>query len=320
MFSFLLPALLCCASITGCRAQATGSTNSSGTLSPQEVRRISVLVRSQLNVPPDWEIAPGARSPSNVPGFDTLQIAFYPAAEPAHQESADFLLSRDGNTLARLAKYDLTKVAGMDIPTAGRPIRGNAEAKVEIVNYDDLECPYCARMHAELFPRTLDHYKGLVKVVYKDDPLTEIHPWALHAAIDANCLAAQNGASYWNYVDYLHTHGDDVNGPERDVAKSNATLDKLAREEGVRGGLSKSALDSCVNRQDDAGVRASIKEAEALKIDGTPALFVDGERISGAQPLPYVWAAIDRALRAQGITPPPEPSPAPAAPGSGGAH
>ena len=61
-----------------------------------------------------------------------------------------------------------------------------------------------------------------------------------------------------------------------------------------------------------------MKEAEALKIDGTPALFIDGERVSGAQPLPYVWAAIDRALRAQGITPPPEP-PA-AAPSAGGTH
>ena len=315
LLSPLISLLLLCAGAVSCRAQP----GNGAALSPQEVRRVSVLVRAQLNVPPDWEIAPGIRSPSNVPGFDTLEISFYPTAEPAHRQSADFLLSKDGGTLARLAKYDLTKIPGMDIPTAGRPLRGNADAKVEIVNYDDLECPYCARMHAELFPETLDHYKGLIKVVYKDDPLTEIHPWALHAAIDANCLAAQNGKSYWSYVDYLHTHGDDVNGPERDLAKSDAMLDKLAREEGTRSGLNRTTLDSCVTRQDDTTVRASMQEAEALKIDGTPALFIDGERISGAQPLPYVWAAIDRALRAQGLTPPPEPAPAPAAPSPRGA-
>ncbi len=278
------------------------------------------MVRAQLGVPPDWEIAPTKPTPSDVPGFNTLQIDFYPAAEPAHKESVDFLLSKDGNTLGRLAKYDLNKVPGLDSPVTGRPVRGSETAKVEIVNFDDLECPYCARMHAELFPQTLDHYKGLVKVVYKDDPLTEIHPWALHAAVDANCLAAQNGSSYWSYVDYLHSHGDDITGPDREPVKSNALLDKLAREEGVRGALNKTALDSCLTRQDDSAVRASMKEAEALKIDGTPALFVDGERVEGAQPIPYLWAAIDRALRAQGITPPPAPAIPTAAPKAGGGN
>ena len=280
---------------------------------------MQLLVRSQLSVPPDWEIAPGPRTPSDVPGFDTLRMEFYPSADPTHKESLDFLLSKDGSTLARLSKYNLNNVPGTEIPTAGRPVRGNSSAKVEIVNFDDLECPYCARMHSELFPQTLDHYKGLVKVVYKDDPLTEIHPWALHASVDANCLASQDSKAYWNYVDYLHTHGDDITGPDRDPAKSFALLDKAARDEGTRGALKKAALDTCLTRQDDSAVRASMKEAEGLKIDGTPALFIDGERVAGAQPLPYLWAAIDRALRAQGITPPPEPAPAPApAAGTGG--
>ena len=314
----LLLAMFCFLPIVGCRAQTPA------TLTPRQLRSVELMVRSQLGVPADWEIAPGPRTPSDMPGFDTLKIEFYPAADPSHKVHADFLLSKDGNTLARLSKYDLTKVPGTDIPTAGRPVRGNAAAKVEIVNFDDLECPYCARMHAELFPQTLDHYKGLVKVVYKDDPLTEIHPWALHAAVDANCLAAQNGKAYWNYVDYLHTHGDDITGPDRNPAKSFAMLDKVARDEGARGALNKTALDACLTRQDDSAVRASMKEADALKIEGTPALFIDGERVDGAQPLPNLWAAIDRALRAQGITPPPEPAAEPSAAGApggtGGAH
>ncbi len=256
-------------------------------------------------MPANWNVAPGPRGPSEVPGYDALRIDFSPEGRPDQKQPLDFLLSKDGKTLARLAKYDLTQVPGLAIPTDGRPVRGSKDAKVEIVNFDDLECPYCARMHAELFPETLEHYKGLVKVVYKDDPLTEIHPWALHAAVDANCLAAQNDAAYWNYVDYLHTHGEDVTGPDRDAAKSNALLDKLTKEEGARGKLDAAKLDSCVAKQDASAVKASAREAEALKVDGTPALFIDGERISGAQPLPYVWAAVDRALRAQGITPPP---------------
>ena len=89
-------------------------------------------------------------------------------------------------------------------------------------------------MHQELFPQTLEHYKGLIKVVYKDDPLVEIHPWAMHASIDANCLADQSGTAYWSYVDYVHGHGDEISGPDRDVAKASATLDRLAREQGAR--------------------------------------------------------------------------------------
>ncbi len=309
--------LLACTVIStaGCRAQAPAA------LTPQQNRSIELTVRSQLSVPPSWEVAPGQRSPSAMPGYDTVPVTFYPSGHPDQKQSLDFLLSKDGKTLARFSKYDLSDVPGLNIPTAGRPVRGNKDAQVEIVNFDDLECPYCARMHSELFPETLDHYKGLIKVVYKDDPLTEIHPWALHAAVDANCLAAQDGQAYWNYVDYLHTHGEDITGPDRDAAKSAAALDKQAREEGAGGRVDKTALDACLTKQDDATVRASMREAASLKVEGTPALFIDGERVEGAQPQPYLWAAIDRALRARGIAPPPEPAAAPAArPGPGGAH
>ena len=100
-----------------------------------------------------------------------------------------------------------------------------------MINFDDLECPYCAQMHQMLFPATLDRYKDKVRFVYRDDPLAEIHPWAMHAAVDANCLAAQSSDVYWTYVDYLHSHGQEVNGEDHDTAKSFAALDRIAREE-----------------------------------------------------------------------------------------
>ena len=88
------------------------------------------------------------------------------------------------------------------------------------------------RAHASsLFPVTIERYKDKVRFVYKDDPLTEMHPWAMQAAVDANCIAAQNSQVYWNYVDYLHSHGQEVNGEDRDVKKSFAALDRIAREE-----------------------------------------------------------------------------------------
>ncbi len=183
-----------------------------------------------------------------------------------------------------------------------------------VISFDDLECPYCARMHQQLFPATLDRYKDKVRFIYKDDPLTEIHPWALHAAVDANCIAEQNGGAYWGYVDYLHAHGQDVTGPDRDVKKSAATLDKIAQEQGKIFGLDSAKLNACLQKQDDAAVRSSMNEAEALGIDGTPYLFIDGEHINGALPVEQVWLVIDRALRAAGVEPPPPDSPAAPAP------
>jgi protein-disulfide isomerase len=286
----------------GCKAQDTPIT-------PKIDRRIEILVRSQLNVPQDWMVVVGARSKSDIAGFDTVPITFTSAADPTRKQTLSFLISKDGNTLARLSKWDISKDPAELISTDSRPMRGNPQAKVTIINFDDLECPYCARMHAQLFPDTLDRYKDQIRVVYKDYPLIEIHPWALRAAVDANCLAAQNPASYWNYVDYLHTHGDDVSGPQRDAAKSAATLDKLARDEGQRSKLDSGKLDACLTKQDDSAVRSSLKEGDALGVDGTPTLFINGERLSGAVPESQVWLAIDRALKAEGITPPAPPNP-----------
>ena len=302
----LLPVLICQLGARVGRAQ----TPENKPLSPAEARRIELLVRSELGVPSDWEMAPEPRSPSLMPGFDTLFIDFFPPTNPEHKKkTVEFLLSRDGKTLAQMTKYDVTNIPGTTISVAGRPVRGEEGAPVEIVSFDDLECPYCAMMHSTLFPQTLEHYKGLIKVIYKDDPLTEIHPWAMHAAVDAHCLATQSAVTYWGYIDYLHDHYRDITVQPYDAVKANALLDILARNEGARSGLDGKALDACLLRQDETAVHDSMKEAAQLRVEGTPALFVDGERLSGAQSQTLVWAAIDRALRARSIRPPDRPAP-----------
>ncbi|HZZ40754.1 MAG TPA: thioredoxin domain-containing protein, partial [Acidobacteriaceae bacterium] len=118
------------------------------------------MIRSELSVPPEYQVTIGARQKSDVAGYDTIAVTFSLSNEPSRTQTVEFLLSKDGNTLARLSKWDLGKDPGAMLPTEGRPVRGNAQAKVTIVNFDDLECPYCARMNAEFFPNTLDHYKG----------------------------------------------------------------------------------------------------------------------------------------------------------------
>jgi protein-disulfide isomerase len=278
-------------------------------------RRIEVLVRSQFNVPQDYTVTIGARKPSQFPGYETLPVTFTRGAKTT---PFDFLISTDGKTLARLETFDLAKEPAFNIDTAGRPVRGNPAAKVTVVNFDDLECPYCARMHQALFPSTLDRYKDKVRFVYKDYPLSDMHPWAMHAAVDANCLAAQSPDVYWTYVDYLHAHGQEVNGEDRDINKSFAALDRIARQEGTLAKLDSTKLDACLAKQDETQVRASMKEGDKLGLDSTPSLFVDGERIVGAIPEDQVWIVIDRALRAAGEQPPAMPaSPAPPQPANG---
>jgi len=297
------------AATVGCRAQTPATGTKSSIQDPVLSRRIEVLVRSQFNIPADYKVSFGERKPSKIPGYDSLLINL---SRGQHSSSVEFLISADNEKLGRFETYDLADIPAQHIPVDNRPIRGNPAAKVTVISFDDLECPYCARMHQQLFPETLERYGDKVKFVYKDDPLVEIHPWAMHAAIDANCIADQNGNAYWGYVDYLHAHGQDVTGEDRDAAKSHATLDKIAREQGKIFTLDTAKLDACLKKQDDSAVQASMKEAEKLGVEGTPYLFIDGEHIDGAQPKEQVWLLIDRALRAAGVEPPP-PVSAPAA-------
>ena len=260
------------------------------------------MVRSQFDVPPNVNLTIGTMSKSDFPGYQNLPITFLGKGQAT---TVNFLLSNDGNTVARLEKFDISRSPEAMITTQGRPVRGSPSAKVTIVNFDDLECPYCAQMHAELFPATAEHYKNLIKFIYKDYPLVEIHPWAMHAAVDANCVADQSGAAYWSFVDYVHEHSSDINGTAHDAKASFAALDKLAHEQGQRSKLDLVKLDSCTAKQDQSVIEASMKQGSALGVNGTPTIFINGERISGVLPRSMLWIAVDRALKAAGVQPPP---------------
>jgi protein-disulfide isomerase len=292
----------------GCHAQTPAQ--GVGKLSPELSRRVEVLIRTKTKVPPNYDIQIGPRAKSDVPGFDEIVVIF--TAEGQTSKPITFLLSNDGKTVAQFTKYDISQDPKELVSAANRPARGGpAGAPVVIVGFDDLECPYCAKMHAELFPALTARYKDQVRIVYRDFPLDQ-HPWAMRAAINANCLGALSPTGYWNLVDYIHAHAGELGGTDKSLAKANETLDTLAREEGKRQKVDVAALNACIAKQDDTAVKASMKTAEELGVDSTPALFINGEKLEGAVPLEYVYKMIDNALTASGQTPPPPPpSPTP---------
>jgi protein-disulfide isomerase len=277
----------------GCRAQAPA---------PSEVNlRVERQVREVLQAPPYVNITVTGRQPSKeFTGFDDLTVTLS-AAE--HTQTVKFLISKDNQTMYSMSKMDLSKdpyQAVMDkIDTTGRPIRGNKDAKVTVVVYDDFQCPFCSRMHSTI-NTSLKTYGDRIKVVYKDYPLSDIHPWATRAAVNGQCLASQSGGAFWDYTDYVHANGASISGQKRDVEGQFAELDRVAGDMGKRHDVDLTKLNACVKEQPKKQLDASIAEAEKLGINATPAVFVNGQKLEGAVPPPEFEAVLNQALKDAG--------------------
>ena len=318
----------------GCHAQ-TPAVPAGTPLSPEQARRVEVLVRQRAELPPGSVVAVGSRTPSELAGYDTVEVTITNEGRTSHP--IKFLLSKDGKTLAQFTKFDISANPRDLISAEGRPSRGGpASAPVLIVGFDDLECPYCARLHASIFPAITERYGDKVHIVYKDYPLESIHPWAMHAAVDVNCVADQSPTGYWTIVDQIHAHASDISataqngtGPtpnDQDMKKAldrvYGMLDTMTLKQGEADHIDLSKLNVCMKLQDTKAINASVKLAESFNLQSTPVLFINGAKIDGAVPIELIFDEIDMALVAEGQKPPPPymapapaaaPTPAPAA-------
>lgn len=287
----------------GCSAQSAP---------PEVSRRIEQQVRIFYTIPANVKVVLGPTRPSEFPGYDALTITFDGGDK---KKTYDFLLAKDGKTLLRMTKLDLSKDPFAEImkkiDVKGRPTRGDSKAKVVAVNYDDFQCPFCSRMHQTLFPSLLKEYGDRVLFIYKDFPLAEIHPWATHAAVDANCLAAQNPDAYWDFADYMHANQKEVNSEKSHDAQF-AALDRITMTQGQKHNLDGARLQACIKAQPDDSVKASVHEGEDLGVEATPTMFVNGEKVDGALPIDELRAVLDRALVQAGETAPVHPASTPA--------
>ena len=264
-------------------------------LTPETTHRIITEIRSHYNVPPQVAMSLSEPKAGSTSGYDDLVVSFSGGTTNTHH---DFLISTDRKTLAHLEKFDISQDLMSKIDVKGRPVKGNPSAKVTVVNFDDFQCPFCSRMHSTLFENVFKDYADKIRVIYKDYPLIEIHPWAMHAAIDGNCLGEQNSPAYWDFADYIHANQKQMAGKSK--AEAFLNLDNLAKEQAQKHQLDAGKLQACMQKQDESAVRASMAEGDKLGVDSTPTLFINGDRLTGAVPEGELRAVLDRALADSG--------------------
>ncbi|MFZ5390793.1 MAG: DsbA family protein, partial [Patescibacteria group bacterium] len=166
-------------------------------------------------------------------------------------------------------------------------IRGNKDAKVVMIEYSDLECPYCQRFHDSMKKIEAD-YPGQIAWIFRHFPLS-FHANAQKEAEGAECVGQLGGAEkYWQFIDKIF---------ERTTANGTGfALDKLpalAKEVGVNETKFKSCLDSGQMAQK---VQADLQEGSAYGVAGTPTTFVNGQPLEGALPYEQIKAVIDNIL------------------------
>lgn len=290
----LLAIILLC---LGCAAQSTA---------PDLNQRVERQVRATFQLPPTVNVKIVERKPSpDFQNYDELSVELSQGDRKVNQQ---FLISKDNQTMVRFTKMDLSKDPYAEIMqkinVAGRPVLGNPAAKVTIVNYDDFECPFCSRMHETLMQDVAKNYGDRVRIIYKDYPLAEIHPWAIHAAVDANCLATQSPDAYWDFANFAHSNQREITGSDRPLDQQEVLLDRGATTIAQKRNLQLVPLQACMKAQQDSAVKASTDEGNSIGVSATPTMFVNGERLEGLVPASDLHAAIDRALREANKTAP----------------
>lgn len=145
------------------------------------------------------------------------------------------------------------------------PILGPNDAKVKLVVFSDFACPYCKVIATQLEKQVANNSD--VAVVWKDFPITSLHPTSGNAHIAARCAFEQG--KFWEYHDALFANPSDF---------ARSTLLSIARNLE----LNQSKFNTCLSSTEPIDqVAQGIQEGNALNIDGTPYIFVNDQRISG---------------------------------------
>lgn len=154
----------------------------------------------------------------------------------------------------------------IQLSTAGAPVAGPANAPITMVEFSDFQCPYCAAATPNI-EALLKLYPSQMKLVFKQFPLTDLHPQAELAALAS--IAAQNQGKFWQMHDALFASHRDL---------SRAHILELARQNGLDIKRFERDMDSQEAR--DLLAR-DVKDGEQAGVEGTPTIFINGQRFNG---------------------------------------
>ena len=172
-------------------------------------------------------------------------------------------------------------VLRVEVPVDGAPVKGSAKAPVTIVEFSDFHCPFCRRVLPTL-AQLESQYGDKIKLVFRDFPIDNLHPGASQAHEAARCANEQG--KFWAYHDKLFAS----------PPKSSPEIFKgLAKEVG----LDMPGFENCFDSgKYQAAIKKDIEEGNRLGVTGTPAFFINGRIVSGAQPLEAFARIIDDEL------------------------
>jgi protein-disulfide isomerase len=200
-----------------------------------------------------------------------------PGATPLSARTA----SQAGGPVVEAPVTQQPQYTRYDIPTENSYALGPADAPITIVEFSDFECPFCRRWHAEVYKPLLAAYPGKIRLVYRNLPLTSIHPDALAAAEAAMCAGEQD--VYWKYHDKLFSSESLGNGVYVQYAQDL--------------GLNMTTFKACLtDHKYQKAIEADSDFAINLGIRSTPTFFINGLAIVGAQPLDVFKQVIDKEL------------------------
>ena len=229
-----------------------------------------------------FALAPALALASDRPA-DAAKTAEKTAANAVVQAPAKPVAQPAAKTVATQGAGSQGDAARPQLPIGDSPVIGAAKAKVTIVEISDYECPYCVRGN-DVMKQLLAQYPNDVRVVMKQLPLS-FHRHARQAAMAA--LAAGEQGKYWQMHDRL------FESTRARIKLTRERLEALAQEIGLDMARFRAALDS---EKFAAVIASDARLAKAIGVRGTPAFFVNGIRVNGAQPVEKFKAIIDAEL------------------------
>src|SRR5258707_1230378 len=240
----------------------------------QAQKNIESYLRNLYAFGPDVKLIVGPLKESPVEGLVETNID---VTIGENKEAAKFYVSKDGRFLFRGEMSDMTKDPLAEnlaqIRMTDAPALGDAKAPVTVVEYSDFECPVCRNLHDAL-RGMLPNYAGKVRVIFKDFPIEQLHPWARTAAIAGRCAYQQKFDAFWKMYDLIYDNQEITS-----AANAWTKMTDYAAQSGLDGDAFKSCMAS---PEASAAVNASHANGEKLEVSSTPTLFVNGRRLVGA--------------------------------------